>query len=380
METHPVPQNVTSFEFHLVGDMTLKQFIYLAVGLVTAYLTYIFMFEALPWAAVPIIVVSASLGAAFAFLPIQDRPLDHWAGAFFRAIYSPTQRQWKISPKKLQLGMPEDQLFQKRLQVYRQSLRTTPIAPPAPVVQAAPPPQAPQLPLRRMPTPQQQAQPPQQPPAPKARPVFNDQLLNKVSQHAPNVQLPSDEELNKTVELAKEAQIVQNQIITAEKQIKDIKSAAANPGSNPEKYQGDLQNVFSNLQNLIGEAQQLSRQMGANQPHHPNVVKVVEPTVKPKRTIPALTSLPNVISGIVTDSAGNYLESVVVVIHNQDGLPVRALKTNKLGQFTGSTPLPAGTYTVELEKENLEFDTLKVTLNDQIIPSIEIVAKKGAVA
>ena len=33
METHPVPQNISSYEFRLVGDMTLKQFLYLAGGI-----------------------------------------------------------------------------------------------------------------------------------------------------------------------------------------------------------------------------------------------------------------------------------------------------------------------------------------------------------
>ncbi|EKD47460.1 MAG: hypothetical protein ACD_66C00049G0001, partial [uncultured bacterium] len=28
MEQHPVPQNVTGFQFKLIGDITLKQFAY----------------------------------------------------------------------------------------------------------------------------------------------------------------------------------------------------------------------------------------------------------------------------------------------------------------------------------------------------------------
>lgn len=79
------------------------------------------------------------------------------------------------------------------------------------------------------------------------------------------------------------------------------------------------------------------------------------------------------------DAAGNYLDNVVVVIHNHDGLPVRALKTNKLGQFTGATPLPSGPYTVTLEKEHMEFDTFKITLNDLVLSPVEVYAKKEGV-
>ncbi|KKR52786.1 MAG: hypothetical protein UT88_C0021G0001, partial [Candidatus Woesebacteria bacterium GW2011_GWD2_40_19] len=32
MEQHPIPQNISSYQFRLVGDMTLKQFFQLAGG------------------------------------------------------------------------------------------------------------------------------------------------------------------------------------------------------------------------------------------------------------------------------------------------------------------------------------------------------------
>ena len=40
MQQHPVPQNVTQYQFRLVGDMTLKQFLELAGGMLLAYLIY----------------------------------------------------------------------------------------------------------------------------------------------------------------------------------------------------------------------------------------------------------------------------------------------------------------------------------------------------
>jgi len=67
----------------------------------------------------------------------------------------------------------------------------------------------------------------------------------------------------------------------------------------------------------------------------------------------------------------------VVVIYDKEGLPVRALKTNKLGQFTGSTPLPNGTYTIELEKDSFNFDVLQIELTGPVLPPLQIVAKQG---
>ena len=65
-----------------------------------------------------------------------------------------------------------------------------------------------------------------------------------------------------------------------------------------------------------------------------------------------------------------------MVIYDKAGLPVRALKTNKLGQFSGSTPLPNGSYTIELEKDNLLFDVLQIDLEGKVLPAVAISAKK----
>src|SRR3989344_2149262 len=104
---HPIPQNVTSFQFKLIGDMTLKQFTYLATGSAGAYLLFVFFAHDFPLVAWPLIIVFAILGVAFAFLPIGSRPLDHWLKAFLRAIYSPTKRVWGKNGKTFK----EDPLY-----------------------------------------------------------------------------------------------------------------------------------------------------------------------------------------------------------------------------------------------------------------------------
>jgi len=38
MEQHPIPQQITSYEFKLVGEMTLKQFAKAAGGIILALL------------------------------------------------------------------------------------------------------------------------------------------------------------------------------------------------------------------------------------------------------------------------------------------------------------------------------------------------------
>src|SRR3989344_3657652 len=93
MEQHPVPQNVTTFQFRLVGDMTIRQFGYLAGGIILGYISYKlplpFFFT---W---PLAITSAVGGFGLAFVPIEERPMDVWIMSFFKNVYSPTQYVWQ---------------------------------------------------------------------------------------------------------------------------------------------------------------------------------------------------------------------------------------------------------------------------------------------
>lgn len=375
MDAHPVPQNVTSFQFHLVGDMTLKQFGYLATGLGTAYLAFIFLYPVSILLAAPVILFGVLFGVSFAFVPILDRPLDHWVKAYFRAVFSPTKRAWR-SPvggkNQFDLKSP---LMLNRLQLYLHPNLT---------------PQVLQQPLTTIPTPQPQ------------KPVEVLEPKPTEQKEAGEENLPTDEQLKQTVELAKKAQEVQVQIVEAEKEINQIKIAAIQSGADQTAYNRKLQDIFTHLQSLILQAQGLSRQISElNEPKEalkvkqeaaPKAAEEVKPVIvktpeirvveapKAKKTELLLTSTPNVINGIITDSNGGYLENVVVVIHDHNGLPVRASKTNKLGQFAGATPLPSGEYTVTLEKDNLEFDVFQISLKDEVLAPLHILPKKGAVA
>lgn len=343
MESHPIPQNVTSFEFHLIGDMTLKQFCYLATGLGIAYLTFILIFPASKLIALPMIIISVFTGATFAFVPIQDRPLDHWLISFLKAVYSPTQMRWQPAGIQQDINL-QSPIFRNRLHIYLS----------VPNTQVTPVPTKLSL-------------------VPTLLPAGTG-LAGSPPQLSPQ-SLPSDNELHQTIELAKQAQLIQTKIVVAEKQINEMKSA---PDTN------QIQQLVQNLQLLIKQAQDISQRLSALSPQPATLpkiaplipIKVVE-MPKAKSTQVQMTSSPNVINGVVTDSVGNYLEGVIIIIHNRDGLPVRALKTNKLGQFTGATPLASGIYTVILEKDNLGFDSLEVTLNDQVLPPLLISAKKG---
>ncbi|MBI2021467.1 PrgI family protein [Candidatus Daviesbacteria bacterium] len=399
MEAHPIPQNVTNFEFHLVGDMTLKQFGYLAAGVVFAYLVFVIAGTSYPFIAWPLILSSSLSGIAFAFLPIGERPLDHWLGAFLAAIFRPTQLKFKSEFIKT-----DSEEFKRRLEIFLAFLNHPPVA--AEATQAAvtkPTVNFPASPLfnsgqnmisadsnqrilnqptffgAASPAPQ----PTQKPPQP-TQPVAQPEPIKK------DQPLPSSEELKKTVELAKEAQTIQTKIIETEQQLNQIKAEAAKPGANPKQYISQFESLINNLQQLNQQASNISRQLAIySKTTQPSQVISSAATSQPTpqiKTAPkiapslVLTSTPNIINGIITDTNGNYLEEAIIVTHDKQGLPVRALKTNKLGQFIAATPLPNSTYTINVEKDGLLFDVVEVELKGEILKPVIISAKKMGVS
>jgi len=89
---HAVPQNIMDVEFKLIGDLTMRQFTYLLVFGIIAYIVYVSMVGVFKW---PITTFFILFGLALAFVPIQERGMDTWFVNFFKAVYSPTQRVWK---------------------------------------------------------------------------------------------------------------------------------------------------------------------------------------------------------------------------------------------------------------------------------------------
>jgi len=99
--------------------------------------------------------------------------------------------------------------------------------------------------------------------------------------------------------------------------------------------------------------------------------------VNTRLPFPTTPSIPNVIVGMTLDQNRNILDGSIIEIRDQTGHPVRALKSNKLGQFYIATPLPNGTYELETEKPGFNFNLVKLNLNGQIIKPIELKAQSG---
>jgi len=89
MEQHPIPRQITTFEFKLIGFMTLKQFLYLVIFVPLGFI--VFKLFPIPILNILLAIILVIFGLALAFFPINDRPLEVWVRNFIKRLSSPTQ-------------------------------------------------------------------------------------------------------------------------------------------------------------------------------------------------------------------------------------------------------------------------------------------------
>lgn len=89
MDQHPIPRQITTFEFKLIGFLTIRQFIYLVVFIPLGLLVYSLF--PIPLLNVLLGIIIGAIGPTLAFVPVNDRPLEVWVRNLYKRLTSPTQ-------------------------------------------------------------------------------------------------------------------------------------------------------------------------------------------------------------------------------------------------------------------------------------------------
>jgi len=316
LQQHPVPQHIASYEFKLIGDMTIKQFAYLAGGIIVALLFYAsslpFYFK---W---PAVIGFGVLGIALAFFPFQERPLSMWLVAFFKAAFRPTLFTWQKQKHR-----PAFLTYQAKKSTQMEQLRTK---------QAAP---------------------------------KGETGLTNYLQSLPQTQVsPLEEMENQQLQAIGQlfGQTEAQPIPPPTPAMKPPVAPQPSPSSKPTESVA-LPPKFSPLPRETFKPEKRSA--------------VIEAKTNPKLPIPRPPTQPNIFTGMVADKRGNLVEGAILEIRDERKIPIRALKTNQLGQFLIVTPLQNGVYEIETEKEGLSFAIIKIEAKGEIIPPIEIRAKNN---
>lgn len=329
MNQHPVPQHISSYEFKLVGDMTLKQFFQLAGGVVISLILYATPLPGyIKW---PLVIFFVLVGVALAFLPIQERPLSIWFLAFIRAIYSPTKYVYaeggaeevfakKASPSP---SVPGDSQSVKHKSGLTESF--------------------------------EQAE---------------KSFLDKVSMLFSTTKQPSTAQ----EPIGPVTQTIQPRVET--EKIEEIKIPLSTAVKVEVPAQTPVPVIPPTVEPTpISAPQVVVAPVFASQ--NPTSAQPISPAVNFTllASPPNPPETPNTIAGQVTTADGKIIDGAIMEIRNASKIPVRALRSNKVGHFITVTPLSDGKYEIYTEKEGFEFEIVSFQAEGRLIPPILIKAK-----
>lgn len=317
--------------------MTLKQFFQLAGGFLVGLIFYSApLIGIVKW---PLAIISVLLGAAMAFVPLEERPLESWLVAFFKAIYSPTIFKWKKTENA-------PKFFADETQTSNISGATT--GQDAVLKTYTEPTKAPPGPLSNL---------------EGAEQGFLARLSGMLAAVKDNVTLA----------------------VTP-----DTKAPAASaPPPQPKKLE-----IPVTMPVKIGETQQPTHLVVEEKPQPiNNTVQIktqnVNPTIVGEEIVSTKEAIfsidaappnpptnPNVIVGQVVDEVRRIIEGAIIEIRDEYGRPIRALRSNKLGHFIAVTPLDNGRYSIISEKDGYQFMPVNFEAKGEIIPPILVEGRR----
>lgn len=357
MEQHPIPQQISSYQFKLVGDMTLKQFFQVAGGVVVSFIIYSApLYAIIKW---PLVLLSAGLGAALAFLPFQERPLERWIFAFFRSIYSPTLYFWRKTEKPpvfyteeavapaittvantspvvenntVKLENAEKSFLSKIGGLWSTSNSTT--------VQNTN-----QTPINRIPP----TAPIQTHDQDDKTTTNNQSATTTTPTVSASLSLNSQSDTNTTVNIPQQVPTVVTRTVP-----KLVVEETSPP-------------ITQKVDSKPLEAIKIEPLKVETKPLTTNVVEFSVDAAPPSPPIAI-----NTISGQVMDMDRKIIEGAILEIKDSNNRPVRALKSNKAGHFIIVTPLANGKYEVIVEKDGFKFEPVTFEAKGEMIPAIAI--------
>ncbi len=401
MEQHPVPQNITTFQFRLIGDMTIRQFAYLAVSIVIGYICYQLPIPAIfSW---PLAIGFGLLGVGLAFVPVEERPMDTWILSFIRNVYAPTQYVWKKTAKKPSppkvtavVSVVQTQAPQAKQKTFKDLLATlAPLLPHLPHEAGV---------LNRLLGSGHQSKPSQ----PAVAIVSHRKITRFFSwlfarrrqadiapaTLSPVGSSPAGTKPQKNFPSTAPATSAPMPAVQKPYHPTEDHGGFSSPDDASRRRILELQNELSRL---LAEHEKLTKEVATLRTEgriEPKTTFIVGPGVLPEKQakptvraiapsasaqigVPRLTTFSNVVTGIVKDEHGVLLPGILITVRDAHDVPIRAFKTNRIGQFAASTPLPNGPYMVEVEDPKGErvFDRIQITASGVLIPTLEIFAK-----
>jgi len=292
----------------------------------------------------PVAFILIILGFALAFLPFEERSLDVWLTNFFRSIYKPTLYLWKTSgdlPDFLlykpntahaRNALLPDNYKPQLMQPYLQSIQNNPATPLDDYEQKR---------------------------ACNISNLFNIDTTTTPPNNSFQQQMPSPSQFTPQ---QKPSSINVTPSIVSPQQLPQSTQAAI-----PQGQTGPLITSAPTIQTPL--------KIKSLMPDTPLRIKIPElPPMFSEDQMPPVPDLPNTIVGAVMTPGGLMLANAIIEIRDATNMPIRAIKSNRLGQFFVATPLHNGQYSIVVEHDEHNFATINIEAKGNIIPPLKIVS------
>lgn len=384
MREHPIPQDIVGYRFHIVGNMTIKQFAMLGGGCFVAFLFYSTNLVAvIKW---PLVGMSIALGAAMAFVPYEERPLEHWVVTFIKTLYKPTKFYWRrqalvpepfaYQPRSdIKQHEPEIDLSparRQRIKEYLSSINRRTLSEEDAwreqringIVASFGQVQPVEVSIQKQ----------------THKPVLKTRVRGLGAEHQEwksgrfgrplegdkkqgsaqltNIIPDNDKTITLRAALPTD-QVATNIEIPEEKTVTlNTPEAAGDEVLGNIYQQPDADRAFVGS-DVVGASAQLSD-------------SAQSASFNQSLPFPSKPTEPNKVVGMVLTKDSDLVNDAIIEVKNQAGNTIRAVKTNALGQFYITTPLPDGKYQIHTEKDDYQFPAIDLELDQQVVEPIEI--------
>ena len=330
MENHPIPQDVTGFKFKLIGSVTVKQFLYLLGFGILA--TICFVLGISPFIKYPLMALFAGIGVGLAFVPIEGRPMDTMISNFAKTI--PAENRFIF--RKRGVNLAQFEFFKITV--------------------------APKLTSAGAPQPTQR----------KIDDDSHDEKKAMLVSRLRNSGFRPDESETRLLTNIKSyfgdsttspSETLPQEAVPHAPTLHTPISADANPLTTPIVPIPEMEP--QKKEEVLKVNDESSKSENA---------RLIGPAGTLLAGFPSIPDIGNVVLGIVRDPRNKTLPNILVEVFDNNNTPVRAFKTNALGQFAAATLLNNGTYKISFSdpSHQHEFGTIEITLTGAIFNPLEV--------
>lgn len=401
-------------EFKLFGELTIRQFGYVAGGALAAFVCYV-VFADIGLVRWPLVVFFGILGIMLAVFKVNDRPFEVWLANFIFALFTSQRSIWKKSAKTPEIlrsinvnstskgstgsyinrsplssvYLPNEEIEENiskedKEEADRLSQIDSLWGTDTQVKTVSPVPQVqtniPKVEVKPIENIQTYSEPVISVPQVQEVKTIPNESLKKDVKQIERIDLddilPGKVSREDMLEAMDEKTGVDTPIIPVEEPAVTNKVASVVEQS-PDSLEVKNTEYVDTLKTQLEEQNKIINSLRTKASESKVVMGTKEIIIDPNKKNEAEKQSDkkfNYVSGYVKEKSGKGLSNVTLIIKDSKFRPVRATRTNNLGAFNITTPLPNGDFSIEAVRSGMNFDNIDFSLDGTDSKVFELVS------